>query len=303
MSARERGFRIARFEETSGYGAIDAASLGPLDRWTVCPAHDRPLAAAAVLVGHGGSEQITIGACPVCGYTAYVDRPSAAWFAAYYRESWDAASGRLAALDAEVEAARAHVAAHGLGPRHEVVEIAESLGLDRTRPVLDIGCGYGRTLAQLRQAGFVRPAGLEGSTLRARVAAATHDLPVASGPFEDPAVQQALEPAAPYGFIFIYHVLEHTHDPNQIVGMAARLQEPGDRLLVATPNVRGESSMGVLFFLPHLHSFSAGTLADMMARHGYDEIDTSRSTDEALVVIGRRAGTGAGRPRARDGAA
>jgi hypothetical protein len=84
------------------------------------------------------------------------------------------------------------------------------------------------------------------------------------------------------------HVLEHTYAPHEVFAAAASLQEPGAYLIVSVPNQEGEPSMGVLLFLPHLHSFTLTSLARLAARHGYEVADAKATTAKNLNVVFRR---------------
>jgi SAM-dependent methyltransferase len=167
------------------------------------------------------------------------------------------------------------------------VRLAKGLPLDRSQPVCEIGCGYSTSLRQLAAAGFTRLVGIEASRHRAEIAAAA-GFDVLTTPFEAPQTRAALRARGPFGLIFTFHALEHTYHPDAVFAAAADLQEPGGHLIVSVPNQEGEPSMGVLMFLPHLHSFTPASLARVAARCGYEVADASANTAKTLNMVFRR---------------
>jgi 2-polyprenyl-3-methyl-5-hydroxy-6-metoxy-1,4-benzoquinol methylase len=227
-----------------------------------------------------------VGCCPECGHISYVDRPTQDWIYRYYLETWDEdrSSG-------EAMAAAAGKAANAAdGASHAPVRLAQGLPIDRSRPVCEIGCGYGTSLRQLAAAGFSRLVGIEASRHRAAVVEAA-GFDVLTTPFEARETREALRARGPFGLIFTFHALEHTYQPDAVFAAAAELQEPGGHLIVSVPNQEGEPSMGVLMFLPHLHSFTPASLARLAARSGYEVVDASANTAKTLNMAFRREGS------------
>jgi SAM-dependent methyltransferase len=173
------------------------------------------------------------------------------------------------------------------GTFHATVRLAKGLPLDRSQPVCEIGCGYGTSLRQLSAAGFTSLVGIEASRHRADIAAAA-GFDVLTTPFEAPQTRDALRTRGPFGLIYTFHALEHTYHPDAVFAVAAELQEPDGHLIVSVPNQEGEPSMGVLMFMPHLHSFTAASLARLAARSGYEVADASANTAKTLNMVFRR---------------
>ena len=78
------------------------------------------------------------------------------------------------------------------------------------------------------------------------------------------------------------------HDPARVIAAAAALQGEGDYLILAVPHQEGEPAMGVLMFLPHLHSFTRSSLARLAARCGYVLVDDSFVRPRQLVYVLRK---------------
>jgi SAM-dependent methyltransferase len=97
--------------------------------------------------------------------------------------------------------------------------------------VLDIGCGPGRLLSQLRQRGW-QVMGTELSDESARFARETLGLNVLTAP----GALDAL-PAGSFDLIVLWHVLEHVADPGAQIQEVERLLRPGGIALFAVPNL------------------------------------------------------------------
>lgn len=289
------GFRIEEYFDLEGWRVVDLADV-PMAQVAACPADETPLTPICTLTSTDRAMRVRVGCCPQCGHISYMDRPTQEWIYRYYLDTWDAASGRsssegmAAAADKAARAADATV--------HATVRLAQGLPFDRTRPVCEIGCGYGTSLHQLAASGFTRLVGIEASRHRAEITASA-GFDVLTTPFEAPETQDALRSRGPFGLIFTFHALEHTYHPDRVFAAASKLQEPGAHLIVSVPNQEGEPSMGVLMFLPHLHSFTEASLARLAARFGYEVAETSANTAKTLNMVFTRAGPstslGAGR--------
>jgi SAM-dependent methyltransferase len=110
--------------------------------------------------------------------------------------------------------------------RDHVGFVRRALGSGRR--VLDVGCGSGFFLSELRPAYAV---GLDASTRAAALAWRRHRIPslaadLARAPFSD----------GSFDLITMFHVLEHLSDPPAYVRAARRLLASGGKLVVQTPN-------------------------------------------------------------------
>jgi hypothetical protein len=228
---------------------------------------------------------VRIGCCPECGHVTYVDRPTPEWIYRYYLETWDSPGERE--TDAGRSALLEKLDRADEGRVHETVRLARTLSIDRRLPVCEIGCGFGGSLRQLAASGFTRLVATEASRHRAEIAR-SGGFDVLTTPFEAAETRDALRARGPFPLILTFHVLEHTYHPDRIFAAASALQEPGSHLIVSVPHQEGEPSMGVLLFLPHLHSFSAVSLARLASRHGYEVADDRANTAKTLNVVFRR---------------
>lgn len=277
-----RGFRILRPLELLNWRPIDIGASVPLESQTACPACAHTLTTLAVLAATPETA-IRVGVCTTCGYAGYMDRPARTWISRYYAEVWT--------HGAEKDIAVLRKKQQPDNPASHAVRKALELLADRSRPILEIGSGYGTMLRFIRSRGFETVIGLESSRHRADTAARATGLPILSGDFESEAVQTELRKHAPFGLIASFHVLEHTYNPGEIIAAASRLQKPGDLLVLGVPNFAGEPAMNILLFLPHLHTFTAEALERLLHRFRYEIIAGNFSNAADLSVIARKIST------------
>lgn len=106
-------------------------------------------------------------------------------------------------------------------------------GLGRRQPgrLLEVGCGGGVRLADLRKLGW-QVEGQEVDPEAAAICSATHGIPVHQGLLE------ALRlPSDTYDTVLLSHVLEHVHAPAVLLAEIHRVLRPGGEIVLATPNV------------------------------------------------------------------
>ncbi|OPY57223.1 MAG: hypothetical protein A4E49_00091 [Methanosaeta sp. PtaU1.Bin112] len=126
--------------------------------------------------------------------------------------------------------------------------------------LLDVGCGNGRFLDQMRQLGW-EVTGVEPDGAAVSVAREKLGLQVFEGSLEE-----ARLPGSHFDAITMNHVIEHVPDPIGTLRECHRVLRPGGKLVVSTPNIR---SMGFQVFgeywrgleVPrHLHLFCPQSL-------------------------------------------
>jgi SAM-dependent methyltransferase len=96
--------------------------------------------------------------------------------------------------------------------------------------LLDVGCGQGTFLAEMRDAGW-EVEGVEPDPRAAAVARA-NEIPVVDVSFED----ASLAPAS-FDAVTMNHVIEHFHEPVEALRIARRLLRAGGLVWIATPNL------------------------------------------------------------------
>ena len=101
---------------------------------------------------------------------------------------------------------------------------------DRGR-LLDVGCGNGRFLAQMRKLGW-EVVGVEPDPEAVRIAKERFGLEVFQGTLEE-----AGFPDNSFDAITMNHVIEHVPDPIRLLAECRRVLKPGGKLVVVTPNI------------------------------------------------------------------
>ncbi len=137
--------------------------------------------------------------------------------------------------------------------------------------LLDVGCGNGSWLAEMKERGW----NVEGVDFdpRAVAAARRQGLTVQQG-----SVEAQGYPAESFDAVHLFHVIEHVPDPISTVRECARLLRPGGRLVLFTPNTASVSHW--LFkedwrgLEPprHLHLFSFASMRRLFEDMGFAHV-------------------------------
>ncbi len=137
-----------------------------------------------------------------------------------------------------------------------------------TRALLDVGCGTGEFLAEMKTAGW-QVEGLERDERAAKWAAEHHQISVMSG-----RVEQLADSTQQYDLITLWHVLEHLYRPGETLEILAHRLRKGGYLLIAVPNIAGvdarvyKSNWVALDAPRHVNHFSLETLSRLASKHG-----------------------------------
>lgn len=175
------------------------------------------------------------------------------------------------------------------GQREYVDGSIMHLPASRRGRVLDVGCGAGETLTELRRLGW-QTEGVEPDP-RAAEHAIRRGLDVKVGLLEDQRY-----PSGSFDAITMSHVIEHVHDPIVLLAECRRVLKPNGLLVVTTPNVKslGHHLFGrhwrVLEVPRHLTVFSRETLTLALHEAGFSGVavrTTTRGAD-GIVIEGQR---------------
>lgn len=154
----------------------------------------------------------------------------------------------------------------------------------RTGRLLDVGCGDGYQLSQLRALGWE----VEGQELDPKAAAHardTYNLSVHLGVLKDLAF-----PDAEFDAVSMRHVIEHVHDPVALLIECKRILKSNGTLVCITPNVESfghkhfGSSWRGLEPPRHLYLFSPKTLAEIAVRAGFNKYEIWTTAANAQTV-------------------
>jgi len=166
--------------------------------------------------------------------------------------------------------------------RREGIEWLRRRGV-RPGRALDVGCGYGFFLRDLRSRGW-EVAGVEPAREPARHAREELGLDVHTG-----TLKAAPFPSETFDLVTLWYVLEHVAEPMQVLRQSAGLLRPGGLLIVRVPNgnVRidrvlarlGRRAESFLLINPprHLNDFTAGTVPLALERAGLQLLEVRNS--------------------------
>lgn len=156
--------------------------------------------------------------------------------------------------------------------RGEVDEEVRGIAAVGKGRLLDVGCGSGRWLLQMRALGW-EVAGVDFDA-RAVVTARSKGLEVALG-----TLQQQGFPGSHFDVITLNHVIEHVPDPVEVLAECRRLLKPGGTLVLFTPNsaalahrVLGRAWRG-LEPPRHLQIFGPMSMRQALSAAGFQQSD------------------------------
>jgi len=157
--------------------------------------------------------------------------------------------------------------------------ILEAMGVHANwgTDLLDVGCGNGRYLAQMRTLGW-EVTGVEVDPAAAAQARAAFGLKVQTGTLFD-----AGFPPDSFDVVTISHVIEHVDDPLRLLHECFRVLRPGGRVVITTPNI---TSLGHRWFGSawrglepprHLILFSPRALDQLVGKAGFQRVELQTS--------------------------
>jgi len=142
--------------------------------------------------------------------------------------------------------------------------------------VLDFGCGDGKMLNRLQDAGW-ETYGIEPSTSVAFTRHRRLTEPPQDGPFD---------------FVILHHVLEHVRDPLEILKQLGGATREGGRIFISLPGLDTLPLHGNFKYCldgrKHLMCFSEACLTSLLARAGFATTATIRSKElDAALTDGQ----------------
>jgi 2-polyprenyl-3-methyl-5-hydroxy-6-metoxy-1,4-benzoquinol methylase len=258
---------------------MDANGADRVERMTAVQAPVR----AATACGHPGADLVwlfdandpatgdgfSIARCRWCNLAQTVPAPSPAELDHYYPRGYHSTTKRYRA---------------GMDRVLSLVHRARIRAVERlnggTGSVLDIGCGPGVLLNQMRARGWtVR--GTERSPSAAQQARDVFHLDVRPQEVDD-----LIAEGVTFDAVVLWHVAEHLHAPLATIRGIARLLKPGGILLIAVPNFGspearfGRDRWFHLDVPRHLAHFTPATLGAMLAEAGFEQAKVTHLVPE-----------------------
>ncbi len=140
--------------------------------------------------------------------------------------------------------------------------------------ILDVGCGTGAFLAEMKRAGW-HIDGIEANESARTIAIQQLDVAV-----QGPAKLDTLEKT--YDAVTLWHVLEHLHNIPHILEQLYSLLKPGGRLCIAVPNrlstdARIYGPHWAAYDVPrHLYHFTPFALEKLFTQYGFRPVRKNR---------------------------
>lgn len=154
----------------------------------------------------------------------------------------------------------------------------------RSLKILDVGSGGGEFAYLLSRRGH-RPSGVEPNRGYAEYSISEYGLDVQIGFIQDGKFADGQ-----FDMITIWHVLEHTENPAQVLSGLHQLLAPEGVLVVEVPNVQATcQSPKSTFHEAHIFNFSLATLGRMLEKSGFANLEQIVSPDGGnLTFVARK---------------
>jgi SAM-dependent methyltransferase len=159
----------------------------------------------------------------------------------------------------------------------------------------DVGCANGGLLAEFKRRGFRNLLGFDPSTASAAAAKRLYDIEV-----KPMAIRNFSNVTERFDAIFLTGVLEHLCDVDSSLRLVCALLNPGGRLFLLVPDATRYqdwfSAPFQFFSMEHVTFFSPQSLANLLARHGFECVFAKpmnsylgpRAVEPAIAALFRR---------------
>lgn len=149
--------------------------------------------------------------------------------------------------------------------------IISLLPSDKSSKILDIGCGYGRYLLALNNAGYINSEGIDIST--EQISYAKNKLKL-SNVFEADVMQYLEDKKNSYDCIIAFDVLEHfdTNNLMKLVGYIYNSLKPQGCLIIQVPNALAPLSPFAFGDITHKQYFTVHSIEQLLSNYSFSEV-------------------------------
>jgi SAM-dependent methyltransferase len=230
---------------------------------------------------YGNSGEFTQSQCTHCSLAFLDPMYEEAELAGFYPRDYYAFTDRFAAAP-PARSLKTKISRFLGPPEHRTRDPK----FDRPGRMLDIGCGAGWFLFQMREQGW-DVKGVEPSVQAAEFGRSKKGLDIFPGSLLD-----AKFPAGSFDYVRMNHSFEHMEHPNQILDEVYRILADNGRLMIGVPN---RDSFAARLFgrfwyhlaLPvHTFSYSVQTLTQMLSKHGFKVERVIFNTEQTPLLGG-----------------
>jgi SAM-dependent methyltransferase len=171
-----------------------------------------------------------------------------------------------------------HILRAGKVALHRRMMLDNLLALPKN--ILDVGTGGGEFAYLLKSLGH-HVTGIEPNKGYAEFSIKEYGLNVHNG-----FIQDIQLPDQAFDLITIWHVLEHTENPTQVIEKLYALLKPGGVLVVEVPTVNATcQAPKSTFHEAHIFNFNHDTLRKMGEKTGFEELNYKTSADGANITL------------------
>jgi SAM-dependent methyltransferase len=150
--------------------------------------------------------------------------------------------------------------------------------------MLDLGCGTGWFLRQMRDKGW-EVYGVEINSVAAELGRTKDGLSIVAG-----TLKHANFPTDYFDYVRANHSFEHISCPGETLDEIHRVLRPGGRLMVGVPNVAGLSAKIFRQYWWHLcapvhpFTYSVGTLSQFLEKHHFEITKVNYTSDYSGIL-------------------
>ncbi|MFA4987574.1 MAG: class I SAM-dependent methyltransferase, partial [Candidatus Brocadiia bacterium] len=217
---------------------------------------------------HSSDQAFWFVRCSGCGHVYLNPRPAASEVSTMYPATYPSFTGKFSKKHSPISFVKSYILRRRLAPLKSVLE--------RGGRVLDVGCGDGQLLIDIKHRyPQVEAFGLDwnfSEPVRDRLTAKNVHLYCSL-------VEQADLPASSFDLVIMNQLIEHLWDPRTALNSIRTCLKPNGLLTIETPNPDGydrrffrEGTWGAFYTPRHLNLFTQTNLVRFLSTNGFDVV-------------------------------